>query len=442
MIPDNIASGPDLIPANDAQRLAALHRYQIIYSDPEEVFDNITRIMAVVFDMPMAFISLVDKEQVFYKAKVGPFNLPQVDRNDSLCSIAILQPQPTIFTNTLDVPYLTEGRFIKGEGGLRFYAGAPLTTPEGLRIGTVCVCDTTPRNFTTEQTLLLERFAQLVQHEIEIRLAARAQGVELEAMVAARTAELQRANEALQKTNAELEQFAYVSSHDLQEPLRKIRIYSSLIAENEGLNWSERTQEAHRKIMESTERMSGSLKDLLHFAGLSKAESFELVDLNEVLVAVTSDLELQIRQQNARINAATLPTLPAIPLQMHQLFYNLLNNALKYRRPNTTPEIAIQVKEVEDGNTGNKGFEITIADNGIGFDMQYHDKIFTIFQRLHNRTEYSGNGIGLALCRKVVQNHSGNIYATSIPGQGTCFHVVLPNTSARMATAVPEMAAI
>lgn len=419
-------TAPNLIPSDDARRLEALQRYNILYSGEEEVFDNITRIMATVFDMPMAFISLVDKEQVYYKSKAGPFNLPQVDRSDSLCSIAILKAKPTIFTNTLDIPYLTEGRYIKGDGGLRFYAGVPLTTPEGFRIGTVCVCDTTPRNFSEEQTALLERFAQLVQHQIEIRKAARTQGTELDAMVQARTAELQEANEALQKSNAELEQFAYVSSHDLQEPLRKIRMFLNLIADSEGQNWNNRIQEFYRKIMESTDRMSASLKDLLYFAGLAKREVMEWVDLNEVLAAVSTDLELLIKQQDAKIHSTNLPTIRAIPLQMHQLFYNLLNNALKYHKQGIAPQINIDVKKTLDALTGTDCYELSFTDNGIGFDMQYHDKIFTIFQRLHNRNEYSGNGIGLALCRKIAFNHGGNIMARSKPEEGTTFYIQLP----------------
>lgn len=420
---------PNLIPPNDARRLEALQRYNILYSGPEEEFDNITRIMATVFDMPMAFISLVDKEQVYYKSKAGPFNLPQVDRSDSLCSIAILQSKPTIFPNTLDIPYLIEGRYIKGDGGLRFYAGVPLTTPDGLRIGTVCVCDTTPRNFTEEQTSLLKRFAQLVQHQIEVRKAAMAQGTELDAMVQARTAELQEANEALQKSNAELEQFAYVSSHDLQEPLRKIRMFLNLIADSEGHNWNNRIEEFYRKIMESTDRMSASLKDLLHFAGLAKHEVMEWVNLNEVLAAVSSDLELLIKQQDATIHCTNLPTIRAIPLQMHQLFYNLLNNALKYCQPGIPPHITIDVKQATDHPSGGAFYELSFTDNGIGFDMQYHDKIFTIFQRLHNRNEYSGNGIGLALCRKIAFNHGGNILARSKPGEGATFLIRLPENT-------------
>lgn len=435
MHPNLSHKGPNLYPANDADRVAALHRYQILYTEPEAVFDNITRIMATVFGMPMAFVSLVDKERVFYKSKVGPFNLPAVDRNDSLCSITVLHEAPTIFTNTLQVPYLTEGKFVKGAGGLRFYAGAPLVTPDGHRIGTVCVCDTEPRSFTPEQTGLLERFALLVQHEIEIRLAAKARGEELEHMVAARTAELERANAQLVQSNAELEQFAYVSSHDLQEPLRKISVFANLVRETEGQRWSEGSHRYFQKIVESTQRMSASLKDLLQYASLSRKETFEMVDLNEVLEGVKSDLEIMIRQKQAVIEHSQLPVVPAIPLQMHQLLFNLVNNALKYHQPNTSPVISINTQPREqDDLTDLSIITICVADNGIGFDMQYHDKIFTMFQRLHNRHEFSGNGIGLALCRKVVQNHGGAIYAQSTPGKGSCFFVQLPTTSSRIQT--------
>lgn len=252
---------------------------------------------------------------------------------------------------------------------------------------------------------------------------------ELQKRVAERTAELE-------KKNKELEEFTYVSSHDLQEPIRKIKMFREMVREKDYHNLSDFSKEKFDKVGESIDRMSNSLKDLLNFARLDNKEVFEEVDLTLVLANVENDLELMIQQKNAVIKRSNLPIIKGIALQMHQLFYNLLNNALKFSRPDATPMISIHV-ETKRGDAllhkhlideGKDYYVITVQDNGIGFDPSKAEKIFGMFQRLHSRQAYSGTGIGLAMCKKVAMNHQGSIYALSESGKGSAFVVALPIT--------------
>lgn len=235
----------------------------------------------------------------------------------------------------------------------------------------------------------------------------------------------------LEQKNRELEEFTYVSSHDLQEPIRKIKMLREMIKERDYENLSAFSREKFDKVGESVDRMSRSLKDLLNFASLNKIDNSEMVDLNTVIQNVQNNLELVIEQKKATIIHDELPTLHAIPQQMHQLFYNLINNALKFSKYGTRPQITIRPEKASmhgsaiqtDITTTHYVFSVT--DNGIGFEQASATKIFAMFQRLHSRDAYEGTGIGLALCKKIAQNHGGDIWAESTPGQGTRFYVQL-----------------
>lgn len=253
--------------------------------------------------------------------------------------------------------------------------------------------------------------------------------------VADRTQELRNTNQELQKSNAELEQFAYVASHDLQEPLRKIRTFASMLAEKTTV-LSEKENGYLNKIMASSERMSALINDILNFSKLAQTDvSYVPVDLNEILKNILQDMEMEIEEKNVFFQIDTLPVIEAIPVQMNQLFFNLVSNSLKFAKENTPPEISIKVNAVprsrnEDYKNLNKTLryiEIIFADNGIGFDQQFGEKIFNIFQRLNNRT-YAGSGIGLALCRRIVHTHHGEIFAESSENEGAAFHIFLPLT--------------
>lgn len=239
---------------------------------------------------------------------------------------------------------------------------------------------------------------------------------------------------SLQVMNSELEQFAHVSSHDLQEPLRKIRTFSELLKEKAYDIIDEPSKRYLDKINATAERMSASLKALLNYTRLHKEEKFAKVNLKAVVEHALLDLELLVIQKKAVTVVGDLPEVRAIPVQMQQLFFNLIGNALKFTREGIEPRIVIQSRLLlpqeiilyPQLSRFKNYYEITVQDNGIGFEQKHAEKIFTIFQRLHPKTDYEGTGIGLSLVKKIITNHGGEIHAVSSPGQGTSFHIILP----------------
>lgn len=250
--------------------------------------------------------------------------------------------------------------------------------------------------------------------------ANRQLGVVNEELLEANTALERRAAE-LARSNEELDQFASIASHDLQEPLRKVRTFTEQLTVMETEHLSERGRDYLARTNAAAERMQKLIEDLLRFSRVStQGRPFESVDLSEITTAVLSDLEAQIEALHAVVRVGPMPTLSADPLQMHQLLLNLVSNGLKFHRFDVPPEIDIRAT-VENGTV-----RLTVQDNGIGFEPQYSQRIFRVFERLHGRTEYPGTGIGLALCRKIADRHGGSITADGKPGEGSTFTVILP----------------
>ncbi len=290
--------------------------------------------------------------------------------------------------------------------------------------------------------LVLRGTAQDITEQRNIELA-------LQNLVTERTIALQKSNkelaaineeladsvEQLNRSNEELSQYAYVASHDLQEPLRKILVFSDLLEKQEDL--SDKSRDVAMKISTSSRRMSLLIKSLLEFSRLLNSDAMTRpVNLKHILNDVITDFELTIEEKDAEIILTnTLPELVAVPLQMNQLFYNLIGNALKFSKKDVRPVIniacekltAAEVKQyLKKHSSEATYYDITIADNGIGFDTAYSEQIFEVFKRLHTRDAYPGSGIGLALCRKIVINHGGVLYAESQPEKGSTFHIILP----------------
>jgi two-component system, chemotaxis family, CheB/CheR fusion protein len=258
---------------------------------------------------------------------------------------------------------------------------------------------------------------------------------ELENKVDERTISLKESNSSLKQSNDSLEQFATIASHDLQEPLRKIRTFSALLHQRHSKEMGGDAGELVSKISLAAQRMSGLIHDVLNFSKVLDSSVFEQVDLNGILRNVLVDFDLQIEQENAVITHDELPVIRAVPLQMNQLFYNLLSNALKFSRPDTAPVIRISCRILPAGeapkhlslNDHTSYCEIIIQDNGIGINEKFSEQIFLIFQRLNAREHFEGTGIGLALCKRIVLGHKGEIYMTSTVGIGTAFHILLPS---------------
>lgn len=249
--------------------------------------------------------------------------------------------------------------------------------------------------------------------------------------IVAASEKLKEVNIHLEASNRELEQFAYIASHDLQEPLRKIQIYSGSLEHT--LDNKEVSRKNIGKVISAASRMSNLIKEILHYSRLSsELKNAEKVDLNEIVQNITTDFELLIQQKEATMNVDPLPEITGNRVQLNQLFSNLLSNSLKFC--NVQPQISISsfiltkdsATQFDGQQRGHEYVVIDFKDNGIGFHQEYAAKIFAVFQRLHNKQEYEGTGIGLSVCKKIVDNHNGHIAVKSKPGEGTTFTIYLP----------------
>ena len=239
----------------------------------------------------------------------------------------------------------------------------------------------------------------------------------------------------LKATNEELDRFAYVASHDLQEPLRKIMIFGDRLANKYNELLGDDAKEYLERMRKASERMQLLINNILDFSKFSAAsQSFEQTNLNRLVEEVLSDLEIEIERKKAIINVEELPSLCVIPGQFRQLIQNLLSNSLKFSKKDIPPQISVSADTVKGEelagtvgiNPNEKYCRIYVEDNGIGFDEEYAEKIFVIFQRLHSNHLFEGTGIGLSICKKIVEKHNGAISATSIPEKGSVFTILLP----------------
>jgi light-regulated signal transduction histidine kinase (bacteriophytochrome) len=243
------------------------------------------------------------------------------------------------------------------------------------------------------------------------------------------TAELKRSNE-------DLEQFAYVASHDLQEPLRKIRAFGDRLFNRYRSQLDSQGEDYIKRMQSASTRMQILIEDLLAFSRVSQSsETFERLDMNHMMTEILEDLDIQIKREKAIVKIGKIPPLTGEKMQIKRLFQNLINNAIKFHKPNEFPIVEVigmimkwqEIKRAYGVSLQDVAYvAIMVKDNGIGFDEKFNDKIFNIFQRLHGRAEYEGTGIGLAICRKIVTNHKGYITARSQENIGSEFIVILP----------------
>ncbi|NEQ62528.1 MAG: GAF domain-containing protein, partial [Moorea sp. SIO4A1] len=286
----------------------------------------------------------------------------------------------------------------------------------GLLIAHQC---SNPRPWTNFESELLQQLAD----QIGIALA-QAQLLETET----------RQRQELARSNAELQEFAYVASHDLQEPLRKIRAFGDRLQTRYHEQLTEQGQDYLIRMQNAAERMQVLISDLLSLSRVTtKARPLVATDLAQVVQEVLSDLELRIQQSGGVVEVGELHTIEADPLQMRQLLQNLISNGLKFRPEQRGNLVTIYSQLIQEsvplsygGATVNQRCQIIVEDNGIGFNPEYRDRIFQTFQRLHGRSDYEGTGIGLAICRRIVERHNGSIMAESTPGQGARFIVTVP----------------
>jgi len=240
--------------------------------------------------------------------------------------------------------------------------------------------------------------------------------------------------EELKRSNRELEEFAYAASHDMQEPLRKITTFSDRLSEKYGNKLEAEGVMYLDRMVASAENMRLLINGLLEFSKIAKtAATYEQVNLNTVIQQVIAELELKVEETGTKIVCGHMPVITAVLSQMKQLLVNLIGNAIKFHRPGSEPYIRIEASSVLEDEVLNRGLnrrktyqKIVVSDNGIGFEPEYADRIFQVFQRLHGKFEYPGSGIGLAICKKITEYHGGVIYAESKVGEGAAFVLILP----------------
>ena len=310
------------------------------------------------------------------------------------------------------------------DGVYRWFVVAvtPLARPDGTVdqwIGSLSDIDDQKREAGRLELMVRDKTAALVATNDTLR-----------AEVAERKRAEQRERAAaveLRRSNGELEKFAYVASHDLQEPLRKIQAFGDRLSQkyrpvlgDQGIDYLDRMQS-------SATRMRTLINDLLTFSRVAtRTDPFAPVDLGEAVRDALGNLEVRLSESGGKVVVGDLPTVPADATQMRQLFQNLIGNALKFQKPGVPPVVTVSAT----GPAGTGGVRVTVADNGIGFEPQYAERIFDVFQRLHGRGEYEGTGIGLAICRKIVERHGGTVTARGVPGDGAAFDIVLPTSGA------------
>lgn len=277
--------------------------------------------------------------------------------------------------------------------------------------------------------------AEIKEHQAT-QADLRALNETLESRIAERTRDLESINEELIRSNRELQEFAFVASHDLQEPLRKIQAFGDRLLERYAPLLDERGQDYIRRMQASSERLQSLIDALLTYSRITtRAKPFVPTDLNQIVGDVLADLDMQMQEVNGQVRVGKLDTVCADPLQMRLLLQNLIGNALKFHRSDVAPIVTIsgawgEINGVNqrNGHIAERTYTMRVSDNGIGFEPEYAERIFQMFQRLHGRSEFEGTGVGLAICRKIVERHGGRISAVSEPGKGATFTFTLPTS--------------
>lgn len=415
------------LPMNEELRLQELHHYQILFTEPEAAFDRIVELTRRLFQVPVVLISFIDRDIQWFKSCIG-LDVPGTSRDVSFCSHAIEGDQILVVPDALADPRFKDNPLVE-DPGIRFYAGAPLANARGFRLGTLCVIDFKPHpeGLDQEAERTLSDLAALTISELELRLANR---LALQKMTALQTAEreLQLANERLTvamadlaRSNTDLERFAQVCSHDLQAPARTTGQFLQLLMRRSGELLDEESQTFVRIASENAGRMVRLVDDVLAYSKAAVSDAVterQSVDVNEIVQSALDNLAGEIAEANALVSRAALPVVAANPQFLLQIFQNLISNAIHYRGE-LQPRI-----QISHSSASNEEI-FCVADNGIGIAAVYHQSIFEPFKRLHG-PELSGSGVGLAICKALVERAHGRIWVESDPPGGAKFFFSFP----------------
>lgn len=383
---ENTFTGVDLIPENDSERLAALKRYDILYTPPEQSFDRIAAMARRLFKVPIALVAMVDADSVFFKANLGMEGTSKVSRGKSLCALAILQDEVTVFDNALNEPCLVANPLVAGEFGLRFYAGAPVFSKEGHRLGTVCIVDHYPREFSENQRQTLQDLSALVSDIMEMRLTDR----------------------RAQNTQKEL---LNIAAHDLKSPLNNIKALAGLlprVRHDETGHFENMTE----RIVQASDDMSHLIQDLLTSGQLDADEYTikpEPTDFSALVRHAVQRQRPKADRKKQRLLTYIQKDVTATvdPVRMSNVIENIVSNAIKYSYE------AGKIKIYLERNS--KGVELRVCDEGQGFSEQDLTEVFGKFKRLSARPTggESSTGLGLSIVKQIVAAHGGEICINS-----------------------------
>jgi signal transduction histidine kinase len=396
---------PTPIPINEAARLEALRQYHVLDTAREREFDDLVWLAARICETPIALVSLVDQHRLWFKGRYG-LEVTETPRHDSFCAHAILgAPKMLIVPDATQDERFAGSDLVKGEPYIQFYAGAPLVTPEGQAVGTLCLLDLKPRELTDIQKTALRIVSDQVMNQLELRR---------------RLDELGRTSDDLRAANKELEGFSHVISHDLRGPLRAITSFAEILRARHASQLTTRGMEMLGQIEQISGGTAATLEAFLGLLRLKKQPLHKTsIDMKELVENVVREVQMQSAGPPVRVTVGPLPGAWGDQAQLHQVWVNLVSNALKFSRGRTPPVIEIGGKEEADR------LVYFVKDNGTGFEMNEAKQLWTAFGRLHG-SEIEGTGLGLSIVRGIVARHGGTVWAEGATDRGATFHFALP----------------
>ena len=386
-------------PPDEAERLEELRRFGVLDTPPERRFDRLTRLVAGLLDVPISLVSLVDSDRQWFKSKVG-LAADETPRELAFCAHAILGDKVLIVPDAADDARFRDNPLVTGDPNIRFYAGAPLVTGAGKRVGTLCAIDRKPRELTAQQRSLLQELAAVVVDELELSASLHA--------LAERTRQLTRRND-------ELRTFSHALSHDFRGPIRRIRSFCELVDEDGLANSAEHFEH----IARSAETADALLSALRSYFEVGRERTVRACSSQEILEQSLATLEDAIVESGARVDAKSLPVVQFAPGLLLSVFTNLIDNAIKYRSDDA-PIIRVSCRR--DGGS----YEFEVADNGRGIRAEHLDRALAPFCRLTSDPAIPGSGLGLSICQKILEKSGGALRVESDFGRGSRFYFTVP----------------
>jgi signal transduction histidine kinase len=406
-------------PDDEDARLAKLHGYDILDTEAEASFDEITKLASTICGTPIALVSLIDKDRQWFKSRFG-LEAAETHRDLAFCAHAILDPQrPLIVQDTLRDPRFSDNPLVTGDPNIRFYAGSPLLAPTGEALGTLCVIGRQPASLSAEQAEALRVLANQVVIQLELRAALKASIEKAKHIEESRRA-LDLTVAMLSSANAELDDFAYAAAHDLKAPLRVIGNAARWLEEDLSDDLTADMRENLRLIRGRVDRMNKLLDDLLHYARIGSVHDKSSSEIVAGDVLMENVLALVGSREGFTVSVGDgFSSLRVHRLPLQQILTNLIDNAIKHH-DNTVGKVDVTVQR------GDGHYLFSVRDDGPGIPPRFHDKIFKKFQTLKPRDQVEGSGMGLAFVRKIIDQYGQKIIVDSSEGRGSDFRFTWP----------------